>query len=346
MSTSNASAYLTLENCVFTENRVVREYVSVFATAGGGALLNRADPNWAAIVTITNCVFQQNSSGAAQNIACPGGAIANYSTGGKASIYMSGSTVESNDAEGIVGGGIYNATSAQTGTAEFIALDSTIRDNSNGGINNYAYYTSAIANTTVTLEKSTLSGNQSTSGGAIINVGMLSLTNCTFSLNSAGGSSPDSGGGAIFNSAGTTTVTNCTFSGKVLTGEGRGQSVFNKAGATFSTGNSVFRAVSPGVSFVNAGTFISRGHNLCNDNAGGPFSTGPGGWLSGPGDRRITDPKLNALADNGGPTQTCALRSDSPAINAGDDNMAPPTDQRGRARSGISDIGAFEFSLF
>jgi hypothetical protein len=35
--------------------------------------------------------------------------------------------------------------------------------------------------------------------------------------------------------------------------------------------------------------------------------------------------------------------SNSPAINAGDDNRAPSTDQRGYYRSGVSDIGAFEF---
>ena len=30
----------------------------------------------------------------------------------------------------------------------------------------------------------------------------------------------------------------------------------------------------------------------------------------------VADPKLGALADNGGPTQTLALQSDSPAIDA------------------------------
>ncbi|HVF70435.1 MAG TPA: right-handed parallel beta-helix repeat-containing protein [Chthoniobacterales bacterium] len=341
-SASNASAELTLENCLFTENRIVREYVAPFATPGGGALQNVAGANWAATVTITNCVFRQNTSGAAQIIGCPGGAIANYSSGGKASVYMSGSTVENNTSEGIVGGGLYNATSAQTGVAELTLLDCTIRNNSRTGIHNYAYYTSNIGNTIVSLENCTLSGNQSGAGGAIVNSGMLSLTNCTLSQNSATATTSDTGGGAILNATGTTTVTNCTFSDNRLTGDARGQSVFNKAGATFSTGNALYRAVSPGVNFANAGTFISRGHNLCNDNAGGPLSTAPGGWLNAAGDRRITEPKLNALADNGGLTLTCALQSTSPAINAGDDALAPATDQRGLARSGISDIGAFE----
>jgi hypothetical protein len=65
--------------------------------------------------------------------------------------------------------------------------------------------------------------------------------------------------------------------------------------------------------------------------------------LNATGDQRVTHPKIRSLANNFGPTQTCALESDSPAINAGDDSMAPPTDQRGRSREGRSDIGAFEF---
>ena len=57
-----------------------------------------------------------------------------------------------------------------------------------------------------------------------------------------------------------------------------------------------------------------------------------------------TDPKLAALADNGGPTFTRALMPGSPAVGAGDDNGCPGTDQRGVARpQGAScDIGAYE----
>lgn len=53
---------------------------------------------------------------------------------------------------------------------------------------------------------------------------------------------------------------------------------------------------------------------------------------------------LDALGDNGGPTYTHALLGGSTAINAGDNALAPTTDQRGYLRSGVSDIGAFEFN--
>ncbi|MEM1159430.1 MAG: choice-of-anchor Q domain-containing protein [Pseudomonadota bacterium] len=63
-----------------------------------------------------------------------------------------------------------------------------------------------------------------------------------------------------------------------------------------------------------------------------------------------------ALADNGGPVQTVALRQyvTNPALDAGDDSAAPSTDARGQARVDIanfanngadtSDLGAFELT--
>ena len=51
---------------------------------------------------------------------------------------------------------------------------------------------------------------------------------------------------------------------------------------------------------------------------------------------------LAALADNGGPTETCALLAGSVAINAGTDTGAPTIDQRGYDRISPYDIGAYE----
>ena len=57
--------------------------------------------------------------------------------------------------------------------------------------------------------------------------------------------------------------------------------------------------------------------------------------------------RLAPLGDYGGPTQTVALMSDSPAINRGNNLDAPPTDQRGLTRivGGTIDIGAYELNL-
>jgi CSLREA domain-containing protein len=87
------------------------------------------------------------------------------------------------------------------------------------------------------------------------------------------------------------------------------------------------------------GGLNSLGHNLDSDNTCGLVSSGD---LPG-----IADPRVGGLAWNGGPTQTAALLSGSPAIDAGDNSLCPPRDQRGVLRGGGTlggpcDIGAYE----
>lgn len=89
----------------------------------------------------------------------------------------------------------------------------------------------------------------------------------------------------------------------------------------------------------------SNGHNLSSDDTCN---------FKNAGDLNDTDPKLGPLQDNGGPTQTMALMSESPAIDAGNpsgctDGQAHllTADQRGEARpdkedSSGCDIGAYE----
>ena len=59
------------------------------------------------------------------------------------------------------------------------------------------------------------------------------------------------------------------------------------------------------------------------------------------------NPKLGPLAFNGGPTQTHALETGSPAIDAGDKAACPTVDQRGSTRPDVPgtacDVGAYEF---
>jgi hypothetical protein len=103
-------------------------------------------------------------------------------------------------------------------------------------------------------------------------------------------------------------------------------------------GNTILNAGASGVNLVNDGaTFISDGHNLSSDDASG--------LLGADGDLTNTDPMLDpmGLKNNGGPTNTVALLAGCAAINAGDDLLAPPLDQRAFTRAGVSDIGAFEF---
>jgi len=181
---------------------------------------------------------------------------------------------------------------------------------------------------TITISNSTFSGNtanQST-GGGIYNAGNLTLRNVTVSNNtaSAGCISVCTGlGGGIAQLSGTLSIVNTIVSGNL----------------TLSRGTAAIR---PEILFDN-GTFTSSGNNFIGDSAGD--STDTGRLIAyQPSDIRDIPPQFATLGNYGGTTPTRALLSSSPAINAGNDANAPPTDQRGVARVGASDIGAFEFN--
>ena len=82
---------------------------------------------------------------------------------------------------------------------------------------------------------------------------------------------------------------------------------------------------------------ISLGNNLDSENSCFPGS---------PNDLVNTDPRLDYLADNGGPTRTHALMIGSAAIDSGQDLSSEGivTDQRGMLRPDGNgyDIGAYE----
>lgn len=204
------------------------------------------------------------------------------------------------------------------------------------------------------IQNSTFSNNLSSgNGGGIANNGaIVTISNSTFSGNTGG----HSYGGGIYN-AGNLTLRNVTVSNNVASAgcisvcNGTGGGIAHRSGAlsftnTIVTGNLTFsrgtEAIRPEIVFEN-GTFTSLGNNFVGDSAGD--STDTGALIPyQPSDIRDIPPQLATLGNYGGTTPTRALLSSSPAINAGNDANAPPTDQRGAARVGASDIGAFEFN--
>ncbi|HYN52088.1 MAG TPA: CSLREA domain-containing protein [Thermoleophilaceae bacterium] len=179
----------------------------------------------------------------------------------------------------------------------------------------------AIANSggSVTLTESALSANSAASKGAgVYQSGAdpsLSLTNVTISGNGA----PSGAGLAV--DTGTATLRNVT-----LAGNSGSRDLLTAAGAT-----SIASSVVGGCD----GAPVSLGFNL---------DAGASCGLAAAGDLSSLDPKLGAPADNGGPTNTMALDSTSPARDAGGPCPPPATDQRGLARpgGGACDIGAYE----
>ncbi|HEY0073532.1 MAG TPA: choice-of-anchor Q domain-containing protein [Abditibacteriaceae bacterium] len=193
---------------------------------------------------------------------------------------------------------------------------------------------------TLTLTNNTISGNGTSfqGGGGIFNVGTLMLQNSTIS-----GNTTTLQGGGILN-VGTLNITNSTISnntsyqgGGIYTEE---DSVLKLANCTLS-GNSASAggggiynkgALQIGDTILNAGT---QGVNLISDRSsitsfGYNLSSDGSGPNNGITDRLNTDPLLGPLADNGGPTQTHALLPGSPAIDTG--SVVRGADQRGRLR--------------
>lgn len=223
-------------------------------------------------------------------------------------------------------------------------------------------------------------------GGAIFNMGadsahatsgQASLIDCTLVANRAvggdGANGGDGYGAALFNLDGQVILTNDTVANNTVAGgnneepligaplsEGAG-AVYNLAdnydidtGAAVNAGlilnNNILATTNGGVDLVSSALFFSLfdpvtldvatvtgSHNLVM-NATGLFDANV--------ITQTANPNLGPLQDNGGPTWTMALTTNSPAFAAGDPSLTglPLTDQRGLARvvNNQVDLGAFE----
>jgi hypothetical protein len=252
---------------------------------------------------------------------------------------LSGNTV-SNTCPSICpafGGGIYNIgalTINKTTLSENLASATDWRA-VGGGIYNVG---------TLTINNSTISGNSVSvgDGGGIFNGGTATINNSTISGNTARCSSRCGGaaGGGISND-GTLAINNSTLTGN--SAKGIGGSIY-----TYSEGTAILQntIVANSPSGGNCGGSVSsKGYNLSSDATCNFTSTG---------DLNNTDPMLGPLQYNGGPTQTMALPSGSPAVDAGNPSGCTDglghlltTDQRGKPRhdtedSGGCDMGAYE----
>ena len=329
----NSDATLTVEDVVITGNATGN-----FNGASGGGLVN-VDSG---VVTINSSTIDNNT---APNTNNTGAGVANTESG---VMTINDSTISNNTALQD-GGGVFNANvgfltinnsviSGNQGRfgggfshgngATAIINDSTITGNQaidGGGVEN-------DQGTTITINRTTIAGNTATGEGGGVFVsqgGIVAITNSTISGNSA-----TFGGGIQHEGRETVTVTNSTISGNSATSNSGG--INNTGDGTVTLTNTIVANNSVGGDCV--GTITSSGNNLDSDGTCG---------LGAAGDISNTDPKLGALADNGGPTQTHALLSDSPAIDAADNAACPATDQRGvtRPQGPTCDIGAYEFEV-
>ena len=355
---SNNNAIGTRGGGIYGGGSVSNSTISGNSAANGGGIHSRS-------LTVNDSTVSDNTGGG-------------ISTSNGGFVDVNNSTVNSNTGSGIsadfrsnltVNNSTISNNSAASGAGVRVSdsyltvNNSTISDNSTtgpgGGIAisidfGLRYFNGFVGAATVT--NSTISNNSTTGdnsdGGGIYSYGAdLTVGNSTISGNSTVGDSSDGGGIFVASSsrdgyigsfgfleASNSTITDNTAAngqGGGVAGDGGNASV--EVVASIIAGN-------PGsdVDFVNGNvnTFASGGNNLIgNGNATAAFNQ-PTDIIG------ITDPGLEPLANNGGPTQTHALEADSLAIDAGSNPDGLATDQRGpgfdRVVNGQADIGAFE----
>ncbi len=245
----------------------------------------------------------------------------------------SGTTIITGPAAGVIlsGGisvGLFDVKAGVTATLSDLSLIDG-KSSSGGAI---------VDQGTLTITSSTLSGNTTTGlGGAVVVTGSLTVVNSTLASNSAAGS-----GGAIEN-VGSVTVLDSTLSANQAGtgGSGSGGAIDNSGNAyTLTIGDSIVagNSASSGPNVSNAVT--SQGNNLIG------ATDGSSGWVSSDLTGTVAtplNPLLASLGNNGGPTPTMALLSGSPAIGAGASINGITTDQRGFPRPASGpDIGAYQ----
>jgi hypothetical protein len=277
--------------------------------AGGGGILN------AGTLTLRTAVVSGNTAGAGGAGAAGGGPPGPVGCVGGAG------------GAGGSGGGIYNAGTL-TLTASFVS-GNRAGSGGDGGRGAPAVGTSATG-----------SGGAGGSGGAVFSTSKtVTLVNSTLVDNSVGdggvGGQRAAGGNggalAVFRGAGT--IVNATIAhnlggGIFVVSTAPREEVRLENTIVASNGHAQCIGIGPGA-------VIGAGHNLS-------FGDQPCPGLQ-------ANPRLATPRDNGGPTETLALRRGSPAINRVPKRHAhcPATDQRGvrRPQRGACDIGAFEYAL-
>jgi len=218
-------------------------------------------------------------------------------------------------------------------------------------------------NSSPTMTDLTFSGNSATYyGGGIYNsYSSPSLINVVFSGNTVIG-----GGGGMYNSYSSPTLTNVTFSGNTAeVGGGMFNNdnsnptlknftlAGNSAIGDYPLGGGIFNFHNSNSTLVNGILWGNTPDQVSNHDGGNAiinYSIIQGGYYSGTGNIDA-DPLLGPLADNGGFTWTHALGAGSPAIDAGDQDNCPDTDQRGFPRpidgdgdgTATCDMGAYEY---
>lgn len=327
-SSGSTPSPLTISNSTFNSNSATKDHGGAIRNEGGilaiyGSTFSQstvpATKYGGAIFTnqatsLTNSTFSYNSTAGGGQ----GGAIFSHANPLKLT-----NVILTNNQAGS-GGAISNYDSSLTVLDSTFSFNSATADTGEGG----AVYSESNSSQTGTISRSTFNSNSAYSGGAIYNYRhtVLSIDNSTFQANKAA-----QYGGAILENSDSASVTSSSFYNN-MGGLNSGWTLYN--GTTLTLKNSIIALPAASSGGHCSGVPLTNGGN----NLQWPGTTCP---ASSP----ITsaDPKMNGnLGLNGGPTQTLALQSTSPAINAA--SNCATLDQRYAARQGTCDIGAYEYN--
>ncbi|MBL8062150.1 MAG: S-layer homology domain-containing protein [Anaerolineales bacterium] len=334
---------LTLDHAVVKNNHAVKSG-SIFASGGGICSM------FGGTLTITNSEIKDNTANFL------GGGIYAKENIFLTNVIISGNSVFGDTAGGSGGGIALDGSGGETAVFDRVQL-----------INNSAKQGGAMQSTnfnTVSIQNSLIFDNEAVSAGGALDLGGVDtdyiLTNVTISGNAQTPDAGSVGGGAIWYQGGggvspSLSLIHTTITNNIATGTVGSGGIHRAATGTINLKNTILA----GNSSLNStdedcsGAITSQDYNIIQD-ADGTCA------ISGTTTHNITGVSgvVNALADNGGATQTHSLPSNSPALDAIPNNTNGcgtlyTVDQRGASRpqdgngdtTVACDIGAFEVDL-
>ncbi len=380
-----SGASLNLQNLTL-QGGLAQGIMTTDTAAEGGAVYSAGELTLKNVTVTGNQAEGVNGSQAFSSYGGPESSPINAAGGGlyvaAGSVTLTNDTFSGNYAQGGrglggVSGGAYGANGgpggSATGGAVYVAAGSVTLTNDTLSGNHAQGGTGGPGGTSKGLAGNGGNGGSAAGGGVYAAAGSVTLTNDTLSGNYAQGGSGGQGGnanlsvgnggnggngsnataGGLYIGNATITLANTLIAtNQVMPGAGGAGGAEGSNGALNGAHNGSSGSAGSASDSDISGNVTSSDGDLIGNGSGSNLSNGSNVGIGEIEDLVGTaanpiNPQLGPLQNNGGPTQTMALLSGSPAIGAGDPNApgVPATDQRGYSRiDGINiDIGAFEY---